>query len=103
MRARDIHTSSLLVPIRATFSVVQHTMLLRNGNTDIMSEANHMVMFCLMTKRNINLVRLILDFIIAAISVGKKKHASLLYGMLLTKVFNKLSFLWLEKGMTIRD
>ena len=46
-------------------------------------------MFYLMTKRRINLVRLIFDFIIATIVVEKKKHASLPYGMFLTKVFNK--------------
>ena len=57
-----------------------------------MSEVDHMVMFCLMTKRKINLVRLILDFIIVAIGVEKKKHASIPYGMFLTRVFNKAQF-----------
>ena len=51
-----------------------------------------MVMFCFMTKKKINLVRLILDFIIATVGAEKKKHASLPYGMFLTKVFNKAQF-----------
>ena len=92
MRVRDTHTSSLLVHIRAIFSVVQHTVLLRSGNTDVMSKVDHMVMFCLMTKTKINLVRLILYFIIAAIGAKKKKHASLPYSMFLTIVFNKAQF-----------
>ena len=87
MRVRDIPTSILLTPVRPIFSVVQYAMLPRSGNTNVMSEVDQMVMFCLMTKRKINLVRLILDFIIAV--VGAKKHASLPYGMFLTKVFNK--------------
>ena len=64
-------------------------MLLRSGNTDVMSGVDHMVMFCFMTKKKINLVRLILDFIIATVGAEKKKYASLPYGMFLTKVFNK--------------
>ena len=34
-------------------------------------------------------MRLIFDFIIATVGAEKKKHASLLYGMFLTKAFNK--------------
>ena len=89
MRVRDIQVSILLTPVRAVYSVVQYTVLPRNGNTDVMSDVDQMVIFYLMTKRRINLVRLILDFIITTIDAEKKKHASLPYGMFLTKVFNK--------------
>ena len=57
-----------------------------------MSEVDRMVMFCLMSKKRINLVRLILDFIIAAVGVEKKKHASLPFGMFLNCVVNKAQF-----------
>ena len=60
MRVRDIQTSHLFVPIRDVYSVVQHTMLSRNSNIDVMTELDQMVMFYLMSKRMINLVRLIL-------------------------------------------
>ena len=53
----------------------------------MMSGVDHMVMFYLMTKRKINLVRMILDFIITTIGAQKKKHATLPYGMFLTPVF----------------
>ena len=92
MRVRDIHTSSLLTPSRVVLSVVQHFVLPRSGNTDVMSGVNYIVMFCLMTKKGINLVRLILDFIIVAEEAKQKKYASLPYGMFLTRVFIKTQF-----------
>ena len=57
------------------------------GNTDVITEVNHMVMFCLMTKRRINLIRLILDYMLLAIDAARRSHAALPYGMLLTQVF----------------
>ena len=48
-----------------------------------------MVMFFLMTKRRINLVRLILDFILAVVNAKRRRHATLLYGMFLMRVFIK--------------
>ena len=79
-------------------------MLPRSGNTDIMSEFDQIVMFYLMTKRRINLVRLILDFIITSVGAKRKKHASLPYNMFLTRVFNKAQVpFWLEKGPTTKD
>ena len=60
-------------------------MLPKNGNTDVMNEIDHMVIFYLMT-RKINLVRLILDFILATINAERRKHATLPYGMFLTRV-----------------
>ena len=87
MCVRDIHTSHLLTSIRAICSVVQHTMLPRSGNIDVMTEVDHMIVFCLMTKRRINLVRLILDFIPAAINTERRKHATLPYSMFHTRVF----------------
>ena len=38
INVRDIQTSHLLVLFRAMYSVVQHTVLLRSGNTDVMIE-----------------------------------------------------------------
>ena len=35
---RDIHTSSLLLNVRAVYSVVQHVVLPRMGNTDVIFE-----------------------------------------------------------------
>ena len=46
-----------------------------------------MVIFCLITMRRINLVRLILDFILSAINAERRRHATLPYGMFLTRVF----------------
>ena len=46
-----------------------------------------MVMFCFMTKRRINLVRLILDFTLATVNVERRRHATLPYNMFLTRVF----------------
>ena len=42
MGVQDIQTASLLLPIRAIYLVVQHTMLPRNGNMDVMSEIDQM-------------------------------------------------------------
>ena len=89
MSVREIHTSNLLVPIRIVFSIVQHTVLPRSGNIDVMSKLDQMVMFYLMTRRKINLVRLILNFIISVIGAERRRHATLPYGMFLTRVFNK--------------
>ena len=46
-----------------------------------------MFMFCLMTRRRINLVRLILDFILNAVNTERRRHATLPYGMFLIRVF----------------
>ena len=51
MQVREIRTSHLLTPVRAVYSIVQHTVLPRSGNTDVLSEVDQMVMFCLMTRR----------------------------------------------------
>ena len=87
MHVRDIQTSHLLTSIMAVYSAVQYTSLPRTGNTNVIIEANQMVVFCLMTKRRINLVRLILNFILAAVNVERKRHATLPYVMFLTRVF----------------
>ena len=50
VHVRDIHTSHLLTHVKAMYSVVQHTVLLRNGNIDVMTEVDQMVMFCLMIR-----------------------------------------------------
>ena len=44
-----------------------------------------MVMFCLMTRRRINLVRLVLDFTLS--DATKRSHAALPYVMFFTRVF----------------
>ena len=54
-----------------------------------MIDVDQMVMFCLLIKRRINLVRLILDFIISSIHAERKRHFTLLYGMLLTRIFTR--------------
>ena len=90
MHVRDIHTSHLLTSVRAVYSVIQHIVLPQSGSTDTMTEVDMTVMICLMTKRRINLVRLILDFTIAAVNANRRRHAILLYGMFLTKIFIKL-------------
>ena len=59
------------------------------GNIDVMTEVDHMVMFCLMTRRRINLVRLILDYTLSAINAARRSHATLPYGMLFTRVFRR--------------
>ena len=87
MSLRDIHTSHLLVLVRAIYSVGQHTVLPSSGNTDVMTKVDRMVMFYLMIRRRINLVRLILDFILALVNVERRRHATLLYDMFLSRVF----------------
>ena len=87
MQVKDIHTSHLLTNVRVVYFVVQHIVLPRSGNTNIMSEVDQMVMFCLMARRTINLMRLILDFIFSAVDAIKRSHAALPYGMVLTRVF----------------
>ena len=87
MHVRDIQTFHLLVPVRAIYSMVQDTMLPWSGNTDVMMEVDQMVMFYLMIRRRINLVRLILDFILAAVNAEQRRHATLPCGMFLTRVF----------------
>ena len=87
IHVRDVHTFHLLIFVRATYLVIQHTMLPQSGNTNVMTKVNQMVMFYLMTRRNINLVRLILDFILAAVNAEKRRLATLPYGMFLTRVF----------------
>ena len=89
MHVRDIHTSHLLTNVRAVYLVVQHTVLPRSGNTDVMTEVDQMVMFCLMTRRKINLIRLILDFILSTVNAKRKRHVALSYGMFLTRVFTQ--------------
>ena len=64
-------------------------MLPQNGNTDVMIEMDQIVMFCLMTRRRINLVRLILNFILAAVNAERRRHTTLLYDIFLTRVFIK--------------
>ena len=46
-----------------------------------------MVMIYLMMRRRINLVRLILGFILTVVNAERRRHATLLYGMFLTRVF----------------
>ena len=89
MEVRDICTSILLFTIRVVYSVVQYTMLPRIGNTDVMTEMDHKVMFFLMNRRRINLVRLILDYTFSTINAARKSHVTLSYGMLLTRVFTR--------------
>ena len=90
MQVRDIHTSYMLTSVRAIYYVVQHIMLPRSSNTDVMFGVDHMVMFFLMTRRRINLVRLILDFMALAMNVERRRHTTLPYGMFLTRVFRKV-------------
>ena len=61
-------------------------MLSESGNMDVMSEIDQMVIFYLMTKRKINLVRLTLDFILSAVGAKRRKYTTLPYGMFLTRV-----------------
>ena len=56
---------------------------------NILSKVDYMVMFCLITKRRINLVSLILDFMSLAINAKKRRHATLPYSIFLTRVFRK--------------
>ena len=48
-----------------------------------------MVIFCLMTRRRINLVRLILDFILSAVNAASRSHATFPYGMFLIRIFTR--------------
>ena len=48
-----------------------------------------MVMFYLMTRKRINLVRLIMDYIFAAVDPIRRSHVALPYGMLLTHIFQR--------------
>ena len=89
MEVRDIHTSHLLISVRAVYSVVQHTMLPVSNNTNMMFGVDHMVMFCLITRRRINLVRLILDFMAPAVNAKRRRHATLPYNMFLIYVFRR--------------
>ena len=54
-----------------------------------MSEIDQMVMFYLMTRRRINLIRLILDYIFTAIDPVRRSHVALRYGILLTHIFQR--------------
>ena len=58
-------------------------------NIDIMTEVDQIVMFCLITRRKINLVRLLLDYTLSAINAIRRSHAALPYGMLLIRVFTR--------------
>ena len=58
-----------------------------------MTEVDQMVPFYLMTRRMINLVRLVLDFILATVNAEKRRHATLPYGMFLTRLFIKAQLL----------
>ena len=93
MQVRNIHTASLLLNVRAIYSVVQYTFLPRMGNTDVMTEVDHMVMFSFMTRRRINLIRLILDYMLTAIDDLRRSHAALPYGMVLTHIFARAQLL----------
>ena len=48
-----------------------------------------MAIFCLITRRRIKLVRLILNFIALAMNAKRRRHAPLSYGMFLTRVFRR--------------
>ena len=87
LHVRDIQMSCLLVPVRAVYSMVHYTVLPRSSSIDVITTVDHIVMFCLITKRRINLVRLILDFMLVAINAKRRRHATLPYGMFLTRVF----------------
>ena len=87
MQVRNIRTASLLLNVRAIYFIVQYPVLTRMGNTNVITEMDHMVMFCLMTRRRINLIRLILDYMLIAIDDSRRSYATLPYGMLLTRIF----------------
>ena len=74
IQVREIRTSCLLTSIRVVCSVVQHTVLPQSGNKNVMTKVDQMIMFCLITRRRINLVRLILDFIFAAVHAKRRRH-----------------------------
>ena len=77
MQVRNIRIASLLSNGRVMYSVVKYTVLPRMGNTDFMIEVDHMVMFYLMTRRRINLISLILDYMLIAIDNSRRSHAAL--------------------------
>ena len=87
MSVREIRTSHLLIPVKAIYYMVQHIVLLRSDNIDVMTEVDRVVVFYFMTRRRINLVRLNLDFILATVNVERRRHATLPYGMFPTRVF----------------
>ena len=89
MQVREIRTSHLLTLVKVVYSTVQHTVLPKSGNTDVMSEVDQMVMFCLMTRRRINLVRLILDYMLLTVNAERRSHAILPYNIFFTRVFIK--------------
>ena len=59
------------------------------GNTDVMTEVGLIVMFCLMIRRKINLIRLILYYILSAIDDARRSHVAMACGMLLIRVFTR--------------
>ena len=93
MEVRDIHTSHLLTNVRVVYSVVQYIVLPRMWNTGIMIEVDQMVIFYLMTRRRINLVRLILDYTFSIVDTARMSHVALPYGMLFTCVFMRSQLL----------
>ena len=64
-------------------------VLPRGGDTEEMTDVDQMVLFCLLSKRRINLVRLILDFILSSVHTERRSNFTLPYGMLLTRVFEQ--------------
>ena len=103
MKVRDIRTSYLLTPIWAVYSIIQHNVLPRSGKIDVMTKVDQMVMFYLMTKRRINLIRLILDFIISTIGVKRRRHATLPYGMFSPECSLRHNYHRMDKDLTIKD
>ena len=93
MHVRDIHISHLLTTVRAIYSVIQYTVLPSSGNIDVMTEVDQTVIFGLMTSKRINLVKLILDFILSAVNIEKRRHTTLPYGMFLTCIFTRAQLL----------
>ena len=89
MHVKDIRISHLLILIKAIYLVAQHTVLPRGGKSKVMTNVDQMVMFCLLTRRKINLVRLILDFIISSIHAERRRHFTLPYGMPLTRIVTR--------------
>ena len=78
-------------------------MLTRRGDTEVMTDENQMVMFYLQTWRRFNLVRLILDFIISSVHTDRRRHFTLPYGLLMTRVSPELSFQSWDTSQTIID
>ena len=90
---RDIWTYHLLIPVKDVYSVVQHKVLPRGGDTEVMTDVDQMVLFCLLSKRRINLMRLILDFIPSSVHAERRRNFTLPYGMLLTRIFEQAQLL----------